>query len=190
MTSVKPTTWFIALCIVWAISQLWIGRRRSGDRARTRDRGTLNLLIVTIFISLALGIWLARRDDGQLATPNVPLLWLGMTLMIGGLLLRWWAVHSLAHFFTVDIAIQPGQKLIRSGPYRLLRHPSYTGALLTVFGFGIALGSVLSAVIVIVPITAAFLWRIRIEEKMLAAAFPEQYPAYARDTRRLIPYLW
>ncbi|MCY7354083.1 MAG: isoprenylcysteine carboxylmethyltransferase family protein [Lysobacter sp.] len=184
----KPAILFNALCIVWAISQVWIGPRRSGDHSRTRDRGTLTLLIVTISISLSLGFWLAFHDDGQLAIRNAPLLWLGMTF--AGLQLRGWAVRTLARFFTVDIAIQPGQELIRSGPYRLLRHPSYTGALLTVLGFGIALGNAIAALIVIVPITAAFLWRIRIEETMLVAAFPKCYPAYARDTRRLIPYLW
>ena len=181
---------FNALCLVWAISQLWIGRRRSGDPTKTRDRGTLNLLIVAIFAALAFGIWLAWRDDGQVATRNLPLLWSGMAAMLAGLLLRWWSVRTLAQYFTVDIAIQPGQELIRRGPYRLLRHPSYTGALLTVFGFGIALGQLLAALVVIVPITAAFLWRIRIEEQMLAQAFPDAYPAYARETRRLIPFIW
>ena len=181
---------FSALCLVWAISQLWIGRRRSGDASRARDRGTLNLLIVAIFSALAFGIWLAYRDDGQLATRNEPLLWSGMATMVAGLLLRWWSVRTLAQYFTVDIAIQPDQELIRRGPYRLLRHPSYTGALLTVVGFGIALGQPLAALVVILPITAAFLWRIRIEEQMLAQGFPGAYPAYARQTKRLIPFLW
>ena len=181
---------FNARCLVWAISQLWIGRRRSGDPTKTRDRGTLNLLIVAIFAALAFGIWLAWRDDDQLATRNLPVLWSGMAMMVAGLLLRWWSVRTLAEYFTVDISIQPGQELIRRGPYRLLRHPSYTGALLTVLGFGIALGHLLAALVVIVPITAAFLWRIRIEEQMLAEAFPDAYPAYARETRRLIPFIW
>jgi protein-S-isoprenylcysteine O-methyltransferase len=184
------TQLFILLCGVWAVSQLWIGRRRSGDAARVRDRGTLNLLIVVIFAALAAGSWLALRDDGQVATRNVPLLRSGMGLMVAGLLLRWWSVRTLARFFTVDIAIQPGQELIRRGPYRVLRHPSYTGALLTVLGFGIALGQPLAALVVIAPITAAFLWRIRIEEQMLAEAFPDAYPDYARDTKRLIPFVW
>ena len=181
---------FVALCLVWAISQLWIGRRRSGDPAKTRDRGTLNLLIVVIFASLTLGAWLAWRDDGQLAARNARLLWAGMGLMVAGLLLRWWSVRTLAQFFTVDIAIHPGQELIRRGPYRLLRHPSYTGALLTVLGFCIAIGHLPAALIVIVPITTAFLWRIRIEERMLSEAFPEAYPTYARETKRLIPFVW
>ena len=181
---------FNALCLVWAISQLWIGRRRSGDASRARDRGTLDLLIVAIVAALALGSWLAWRGDGQVASRNLPLLWSGMATMVAGLLLRWWSVRTLAQYFTVDIAIQPGQELIRRGPYRLLRHPSYTGALLTVLGFAIALGDLPAALVVILPITAAFLWRIRVEEQMLAQAFPDAYPAYARETRRLIPFLW
>lgn len=181
---------FAVLCIVWAVSQLWIGRRRSGDPAKTRDRGTLALLILAIAGGLAAGLWLAWRDDGRVATGNAPLLWAAMAPMVAGLLLRWWAVHTLARYFTVDIAIQPGQELIRRGPYRLLRHPSYTGALLTVVGFGLALGQMPAALAVIVPITAAFLWRIRVEERMLAEAFPESWPDYARSTRRLIPYVW
>jgi protein-S-isoprenylcysteine O-methyltransferase len=79
---------------------------------------------------------------------------------------------------------------VRRGPYRLLRHPSYTGALLTVVGFGIGTGSLVPALVAIVPIVVAFLWRIRVEERMLADAFPDAWPTYARETRRLIPFLW
>lgn len=181
---------FVALCVAWAISQLWIGRRRSGDKSKARDRGTLNLLIVVIVASLALSIWLAMRDNGQLAARDPRIAWTGMAVMVAGLFIRWWSVRTLAEFFTVDIAIHPGQTLVRRGPYRLLRHPSYTGALLTVVGFGIGTGHWLAALVAIVPITFAFLHRIRIEERMLADAFPDAWPAYARETRRLIPYLW
>jgi len=145
---------------------------------------------VAIGASLALATWLAIRDDGQLASRDWRFVVAGMLVMIDGLVLRWWSVHTLAQFFTVDIAIQPGQTLVRRGPYRLLRHPSYTGALLTVVGFGIGTGAWPAALVAIVPITLAFLHRIRIEERMLADAFPEAWPDYARDTRRLIPYLW
>ena len=79
---------------------------------------------------------------------------------------------------------------MRRGPYRVLRHPSYTGALLTVIGFGIGTGSWAAALVAIVPITFAFLYRIRIEERVLADAFPDAWPGYVRETRRLIPFLW
>jgi protein-S-isoprenylcysteine O-methyltransferase len=181
---------FVALCAIWAISQVWIGRRRSGDPARRQDRGTLRLLILAIIASLALGTWLAWRDDAQAASRHPALLWTGMATMIAGLLLRWWSVRTLAQDFTVDIAVRPGQTLVGHGPYRRLRHPSYTGALLTVLGYAVALGQWLAGLVVFVPITAAFLWRIRIEERMLATGFPDAWPDYARRRWRLLPGLW
>ena len=181
---------FVALCLVWAVSQLWIGRRRSADKTKACDRGTLDILIVVIALALVASGWLAIRDDGQLASRDPRFAWTGMATMVAGLVLRWWSVRTLAQFFTVDIAIQPGQTLVRRGPYRLLRHPSYTGALLTVLGFGIGLGAWLPALVAFVPISAAFLHRINVEERMLADAFPDAWPTYARETKRLIPHLW
>ena len=96
----------------------------------------------------------------------------------------------LARQFTVDVSVRPDHELVRRGPYRLVRHPSYTGALLTFLGFALALGSWASLAAVMVPVVLAFLRRIRIEERVLAEAFPEAYPAYARTTWRLVPYVW
>lgn len=181
---------FPALCAVWAASQLWIGRRRSGDPARTQDRGTLRLLVATIAIALASAVWLALRDDGQLAARTPALAWSGMATMLAGLMLRWWAVATLAEFFTVDISVRAGQTLIRRGPYRVLRHPSYTGALLTVAGFGLGTGQWSAGLVAWLPIAGAFLWRIRVEEAMLAQAFPGAWPRHAARTWRLLPFVW
>lgn len=181
---------FPLLCIVWVVSQMWIGRRRSGDPARTQDRGTLRLLMVVIAASLAAAVWLALRDDGQLAARDPRLAWAGMAAMLVGLLLRWWAVRTLAEFFTVDVAVREDQRLVRRGPYRVLRHPSYTGALLTVAGFGLGTGQWVAGGVAFLPIFGAFLWRIRVEEAMLARAFPDAWPAYAAATRRLLPFVW
>ena len=86
-------------------------------------------------------------------------------------MLRFWSICVLAHFFTVDVTIGAGHELIRHGPYRMLRHPPYTGALMTFLGFGLALGNAWSLLVLMVPVTIAFLWRIRIEGAVLADAF-------------------
>lgn len=72
----------------------------------------------------------------------------------------------------------------------MVRHPSYTGRLLTVLGFLCALGSWLAPLVVAVPLWRAVRRRIHVEERALNAAFPVEYPAYARATRRLLPGLW
>ena len=191
--STLPGKLFAALVLIWALSELWLGwKRRSEDRSRTRDRGTLRLLLVTVYVCIGMAVWLSYRAEGHIGNAGIrqPLFWAGLVLMTSGLVLRFWAIRVLARFFTIDVNIQPGHELIRRGPYRLLRHPSYTGSLMTFLGFGLALGSVWSLLVVMAPVTAAFLWRMRIEERVLADAFPAQYPEYARQTKRLIPFIW
>ena len=118
------------------------------------------------------------------------LFWAGIALMAGGLLLRWISVRTLDRWFTVDVAVRDDQRLIQHGPYRWLRHPSYTGALLSFLGLAAGLGNLVSAGVLLVPVIAAFVVRIRVEEQALAAAFPKTFPAYARQRRRLVPGLW
>lgn len=183
---------FTVLTATWAVSEIWLGlRKRSADASRSRDHGTLRLLLVTIYACLFLAVWLSYkgwwRFPASLATP---LLWLGLAMMAFGLVFRWWSIRVLAQYFTVDVSVRDDHELIRKGPYRWLRHPSYTGALMTFYGFALALGNVASLLAILVPVTLAFLWRMRIEERVLAEAFPVAYPQYIRETKRLIPFLW
>lgn len=183
---------FSALIAVWAASEIWLGlRKRSGDRSRQRDGGTLRLLLVTIYLCVGLGIWLSRQQPVPMPEPPRHALFLvGMAMMIAGMLFRWWSVRVLAEYFTVDVSIRPDHRIVRDGPYRWLRHPSYTGALATFYGFALCLGDIAALLVVIVPVTLVFLWRIRVEEGVLAQAFPDDYPAYARQTKRLLPGIW
>lgn len=183
---------FQALCVLWAASELWLGwRRHSGDAARLRDGGTLRLLLIAIYGSVALAVWFGTTGLAPFPeSARAPALWLGMAMMVCGIAVRWWAIRVLAQWFTVDVAIREGHRLVRSGPYRHVRHPSYTGALLTFYGFALAFGNWLSLAVVVVFVTAAFLWRIRIEERVLSQAFPQDYPAYVRETKRLVPGVW
>ena len=185
-----PPLLFYALCAVWFASELLIDRRRSIASARRRDGGTLRLLHATVAASVAAGVALAWFGVARFAPKLAWLPWTGLVLMAAGLLLRAWAIRVLARQFTVDVSVRPDHELVRRGPYRLVRHPSYTGALLTFLGFALALGSWASLAAVMVPVVLAFLRRIRIEERVLAEAFPEAYPAYARTTWRLVPYVW
>ena len=187
----RPDTLFLALTAIWIASEFWIGRKRAHDGGKAHDRGSLRLLHVAIWGSILAAVWLSRNGLGRFdESLRMPLFWIGCALMVAGMGFRWWAVRVLAGYFTVDVAIRDDHQLIRIGPYRWLRHPSYTGSLATFYGFALALGSVWSLLLIVVVVTAAFLWRIRVEERALTAAFPRDYPAYARQTRRLIPFVW
>ncbi len=184
--------YFNALTAIWGASEVWLQlRRRSADRTRQRDGGTLRLLMVTIYLCLGLGVWLGFSRPWPIQEPpRVALFLIGMAMMAAGILFRWWSIRVLAEYFTVDVSIRPDHRIVRDGPYQWLRHPSYTGALATFYGFALCLGDIASLLVIVVPVTLVFLWRIRVEEAVLAQAFPNDYPAYASETKRLLPLLW
>ena len=122
---------------------------------------------------------------------NRPLIFfVGVALMLGGVAFRWYAISVLGRFFTFEVAVHSGQTVVEAGPYRYIRHPSYTGALLTLIGLGLALGNWASLLTILVCMAVAYSYRISVEEAALVAALGEPYKQYMRRTRRLIPFLF
>jgi len=110
-----------------------------------------------------------------------------LVLFAGGLAVRWWAVITLGKFFTVDVATHDDHALVSTGPFRFVRHPSYTGLLLAFLGFGVSLGNAASLVVLMTPIVVAFVYRMRVEEEALRRTLGASYDAYCARTKRLIP---
>ena len=88
------------------------------------------------------------------------------------------------------VLVRRGHRVVADGPYRWLRHPSYSGALLTFLGLGVLLGNWLSVAVLLLLPLAAYAWRMRVEEAVLEAGLGSEYAAYARGRPRLIPWLW
>lgn len=115
---------------------------------------------------------------------------IGITLMLAGLAFRFYAMSVLGRFFTYDVAVHPGQTVVEVGPYRHIRHPSYTGALITLVGLGLALGNWAGLLALLACMGTAYAYRISVEEAALVAALGEPYKEYMRRTRRLVPFLY
>jgi len=90
----------------------------------------------------------------------------------------------------VDVAIAADHRVIDTGPYRHIRHPSYAGALLAFAGYGICLGNWASLALVTVPIAWAFLRRIEVEEAALNGALGSAYAKYLGRSKRLVPFVY
>jgi protein-S-isoprenylcysteine O-methyltransferase Ste14 len=178
----------LLLGALYGLSELYLAfTRHSRRQAVSRDRRSLFLLWTVIAVSLWLGIqmiWLFPR-----VTVPYPrgFYFLGFSLFLAGLALRWYSIGYLGRYFTVDVSISAQHKLVDSGPYHYVRHPTYTGALLAFVGLGFCFGNWLTILFLTVPIIGAFLWRIWIEERALTEALGEDYRAYMQRTKRLIP---
>ena len=160
------------------------------SQSRDKDRSTLPLL----WLVIGLSIWLAFELRGRFPEGLVPHPWncylIGLLLFSAGLVLRWWAIIYLGCFFTVNVAIAEDHRLITTGPYRFVRHPSYSGSLLIFLGFALCFQNWFSMVVILLPISAAFLWRIHVEESALRANFGDRYAEYARKTYKVIPFIY
>jgi protein-S-isoprenylcysteine O-methyltransferase Ste14 len=176
--------WILSEVIGGAVQPLMRGGRSA--RTRRRDRGSFLLIYVGVVVYFIIAFSFA--GDGIAKLPSAAY-YLGIIIMVLGIVIRQWAIAVLGRFFSRTLRVQQGQTVVETGPYRYVRHPSYTGTLIFFVGFGLALQS-WGAVLALVPIFAvAYGYRIHVEEKLLIAELGEAYVSYARRTKRLIPYV-
>jgi len=182
----------LLLGVVYLISELLLTvTRRSRSRTGTKqDRSTLLVVWLVIMVSVAAGIYVAKHWAAAALPHHRSFMFAGVALFVIGLFLRWWAIITLGRFFTVDVAIEPDHELIERGPFRMVRHPSYTGVLLAFVGLALTLGNWAALLAILVPIGAAFIHRMNVEENALSGALGPQYTDYMRRTNRLVPFLY
>jgi len=185
--AIAATVTALGACAI-VMRKVWKSRPRiaaSGPDRRHLDRYTRGLGVVHV---LALGAPLVAPS---LALPGLPwaVLGAGLALYVLGQALRGWAISTLGDWFQGALVVQDDQRLVESGPYRLIRHPAYAGGILRAAGLGLVLDNWLSLALLVAGMTAFVAARIRREEAILRSGL-EPYGGYERRTARLIPGLW
>lgn len=175
---------------IWGLSEVALMLFKRSAPGSSKDRNSQGLIWLAIcagifgaiFAMIRLRAWALPGREGFLLA--------ALLIFAAGIILRVYSIFYLGRFFTTDVAIAADHRLVDTGPYRLVRHPSYTGALLTFLGFGLGTGNLASLLIMVAPVYAAFFWRIRVEEQALLAAMEEQYKDYMKRTKRLVPWVY
>jgi len=189
-----PRVVFGVLVALLATGELVIRVRSSinsaGSGARP-ERASLILLIVALLVGFAGAAVIAGHLAATALPGPVTLFVIGAVVMAAGLALRWWSVIVLGRSFTVEVRVRDEQQVVDRGPYAVVRHPSYSGLVLVIVGFGLLLGNWLALVVVVVIPAAGLVYRIRVEERMLADGIGDPYRRYlARIRYRLVPFVW
>jgi protein-S-isoprenylcysteine O-methyltransferase len=179
----------LLLGLIYLVSEILLtitrrGRSKTGEK---QDRSTLSVLWIVIMVIVAAGVFVAGNWRGGALPYGRAFAVMGVALFAAGLIFRWWAIVTLGRFFTVDVTIEKDHELVERGPFRFVRHPSYTGVLLAFVGFALTLRNWLSFLVVLVPIFVAFVRRMNVEEEALSRALGEPYMTYMRRTKRLLP---
>lgn len=182
---------FWAVFYVWLGSEWWLGYRlrRIPSDATNRDAGSKWWLIASVWVTAAAGIGIAFGLPGAAITTGRSFVFMiGLVLMVAGMALRWYSIRVLGASFTMDVATRPGQAVVQAGPYRRIRHPSYTGALMTLLGLLVCCVNFASLAALALAL-AGYTVRIMVEERALASELGGPYREYMQRTKRLIPFV-
>jgi protein-S-isoprenylcysteine O-methyltransferase len=182
----------LVLGIIYFASEvlLSVTRRGRSETGTKQDRSTLRVLWIVIMASIAAGVFVAGRWKGAMLPARPEVAVAGVVLFALGLAFRWWAIVVLGRFFTVDVTIEKNHELVERGPFRFVRHPSYTGVLLAFTGWALTLRNWAAILVVLVPIFIAFVRRMNVEEEALGRGLGDRYREYIKRTKRLVPGIY
>jgi protein-S-isoprenylcysteine O-methyltransferase Ste14 len=183
----------IIASVVWIVAEVYLVIRDNvqGKGKTTIDRRTRNYNFISLIIAIscaAIISWIPLFQFNRRGASIV--FWIGIIIICLGLLLRYWSINVLGRYFRTTIELEKGQKIIQKGPYKWIRHPSYSGIILFCIGYGLAVQNWLSLIIAVSLPTIALLYRIKIEEEALVRVIGTEYEAYQKKTKKLIPGIW
>ena len=182
------TALFIGTLAIWIGTEIPRALTRRPD-AKQVDQGSLNFLRLCAVVAAVVAALVARVP--ATAMPAGPVTFgIGIAIAWAGIGLRWWSFRTLGRYFTFTVQTSADQPVITGGPYRFVRHPSYTGILLALIGVGSTYGNWLSVAVFVVVLMVGFVNRIRVEEAALSAELGDAYTSYASGRKRLVPLVW
>jgi len=192
-TRLIATVLFLCVLVAWAILETWQGLKRRGNSvlaAQPGERGSRLIMFLYGVVAVAIAIWVTTKAPAASIPGGLIPFGIGLCVMCGGLVLRWRCFKALRGLVTVPVMTSPDQLLITTGPYRLVRHPSYLGLILVLVGIGVILANWFSiAVLALVPLVGV-MYRTHVEEDALQGILGDAYTCYASTRKRLVPFVW
>ncbi len=194
-TNLAAAAVFVAAGTIWWVPETVAAALRwakvSRQPASVQDRGSLAVLIGLQWVGLALNFALAGLfPAAAIPWQRTTLFLLGVICILLGVALRWFAILTLGRYFSGVVTVSPGQPVVQRGPYRLIRHPAYSGTFLTMLGLGLAMTNWASLIALLVCVFLGYFYRVRIEEAALIQTIGQPYIEYMRRTKRFIPLLF
>ena len=182
---------FIIIWASWLVSEILLSKllRSKQPTSKELDSNSLLLMWITIGISISIGVIVMIFVPVHISKSHL-VGYFGLFLIVCGAIVRFAAIKALGNLFTVNLAIHEDQHIVKTGLYRFVRHPSYTGSLLSFVGLGVSFNNLISLLVIFIPIFFSFIYRIKVEERLMLQKFGSEYSDYQKTTKRLIPFIY
>ncbi len=185
------------IIIIVAVSYLYLffevfqnlRQRRKSKGTTSNDKGSLRLLYGLITVGYFLSFAFGASKLGRIYHWN-SFFAIGMSLIGIGLIIRIHSILTLRRFFTYSVAKVENHKIIQTGLYKFIRHPGYLGQLIIFLGVSTSMSNWCSILAMMLPITFAYLYRIKVEERFMLEQLGDNYINYQNRTKRLLPLVF
>ncbi len=187
----SPYVWiFWAVFLAAYVPESVLMARSKAAPGENTDRGSTQFIMLAAWLAFPAAF--AVSSWARFALLNHRVFWfaLGIAILVAGSMLRRYCFRTLGRFFTGNVKVQADQTVIENGPYRFVRHPSYTGGMLMYFGTGLALTNWLSALILVGMGAITYAYRVHVEEQTLGTSIGQPYLEYMRRTKRFVPFVF
>lgn len=176
-----PTSIFAVLYVLWIALEARVAVTEPRKGSSKSDKISLEFYAISQAVTVLSALWLGSNS---FTIAHV----FGLTFLTAGVTTRLWAVRTLGQYYSHVVRIQKNQPVVKTGPYRFIRHPAYVGMIVAHLGVVVALANPVTVFVFVLGLLPAILLRIRIEEKVLFS-LPE-YTEFARTRKRLLPMIW
>ena len=180
---------YTATAIGWVAAELRQSRKRRSN-ATARDAGSMGFLRTFAVLGAIAASIAAHEAPGADLHPRLTAAWIGLAVLVCGIGLRLWCFRALGQYFTFTVQTSGDQQVVSTGPYRIVRHPSYLAILIALVGVGLSIGNWAALVALEGFTLIGLVRRIRVEEQALLGELGERYASYASGRKRLVPYVW
>lgn len=184
---------FKTFILLISAAVLWLSQPGFSKQDMNSDKQSDKLSILLILIASSISVFSSviewayfTPDKSQINSVTV----IGFIFLLIGICFRVWSINVLGKNFTATVKITREHELIKTGPYKLIRHPSYLGAFVAIIGCPVFLNNTYTIFISCIAMTIAYYFRINVEEKTLSNHFGKYYEDYKKDTYRLLPLIW
>jgi len=187
----SPYAWvFWAVFLAAYVPEFTVVARSKPADGKKTDRGSMTFIIIASWLAFPAAF--AVSSWSKFALLNHRIVWfaLGIAILLAGSMLRRYCFRTLGRFFTGNVTVHTDHTVIEDGPYRFVRHPSYTGGMLMYLGTGLALTNWLSALILVGMGAITYAYRVRVEEQALGSSIGQPYRDYMRRTKRFVPFVF
>jgi len=184
--NIQIIIYFSLLFLISELFLMWAKRSKTKTTKSQADKKSLIVFWIAIPLSISIGFMQANYQVWT--AQNKLIAYVGLVIMLAGIIVRWLSIMQLKKDFTVDVAITDTHQLQTGGMYKKMRHPSYLGLLLVGVGLSIAMNSIVSFFVISLAFYFAILYRIKVEENILFTEFGKNYKEYMLKTSKMWPF--